>query len=346
MVFYLMFRIRISHKRGYRMSARTISWKRYVLSRVVVALPMILLAIVINFTLIHIAPGDPILLLTGEFAPTPEFKRAIEAKFGLDKPLWEQLFLYISHIFHGDLGESIRFREPVTSLIADRIGATLLLMGTSISISLVIGVLLGVIASRNPYSLVDNTATLFSLFGWSLPIFWLAQLLMIAFSINLGWFPVSGMRSLRENFTGFAYILDVLWHLFLPALTIALLRMAQTFRLTRASMLEVMGQDFILTARSKGLRERTVLLKHALKNALRPIITTTGVQFGTMLVGATMTEIVYSWPGMGRLIYEAVLARDYPVLMGVYLIIVILVIFANFITDIVYAMYDPRVRYT
>lgn len=329
-----------------RMSSRTISWRRYVLSRVAVAIPMILLAIVINFTLIRVAPGDPVLLLTGNFAPTPEFKRAIEQKFGLDKPLWEQLYIYIVHIFQGDLGDSIRFRKPVLSVIGDRVGATLLLMGTSISISLIIGVLLGVVASKNPYSIVDNTATLLSLFGWSLPIFWLAQLLMIAFSINLGLFPVSGMRTLRVNLTGFAYVIDILWHLFLPALTIALLRLAQTFRLTRASMLEVMEQDYIITARSKGLSERAVLLKHALRNAMRPIITMTGMQLATMLVGATMTEIVFSWPGMGRLIYEAVLARDYPVLMGMYLIIVILVIIANFVTDIVYALYDPRVRYT
>jgi peptide/nickel transport system permease protein len=327
------------------MSSGTISWTRYVLTRLVIAIPSILLAISFNFILIHLAPGDPVLLLTGDFAPTPELKMAIEREFGLDKPIWEQLVIYISRVMRGNLGYSIRFREPALSLIVDRLGATLLLMGTAITISLIIGVILGVLASRNPYSYVDNIATGLSLFGWSLPIFWLAQILMITFSINLGLFPVSGMRSLRVNLTGFAYIFDVMWHLFLPAMTIILLRLAQTFRLTRASMLEVLGQDYIITARSKGLSERTVLLKHALKNALRPIITMTGMQLGTMLAGATMTEIVFSWPGMGRLVYEAVLARDYPVLMGIYLIIVILVILANFVTDIVYALYDPRVRY-
>lgn len=328
------------------MSTNSVSWKKYVLHRFTVAVPSIFLAIVFNFLLIHLAPGDPIMLLTGEFAPSPAYRAAIEAEFGLDKPLWQQLVIYISRVVQLNFGNSIRFRVPVMSLILEKIGATLLLMGTSIIISLILGVALGVIASRKPYSLVDNVATGLSLFGWSVPIFWLAQILMIVFSIHLGWFPVSGMRTLRKNLIGFAYVFDVLWHLFLPALTICLLRLAQTFRLTRASMLEVMGQDYIITARSKGLTERTVLLKHALRNALRPIITMTGMQFGTMLAGATMTEIVYSWPGMGRLVYDSVLARDYPVLMGVYLVIVILVITANFITDIVYALYDPRVRYT
>jgi peptide/nickel transport system permease protein len=327
------------------MSTRTISWKRYVLNRLIIAIPSILLAIGFNFILLHVAPGDPVLLLTGEFAPTPEYRAAIEKRFGLDKPIWNQLLIYYNHVLRLDLGDSIRYQEPVLSLIADRVGATLLLMGTSITISLIIGITLGVIAARKPYSMSDNVATSFSLFGWSLPIFWLAQILMIIFAINLGWFPVSGMRSLREDYVGFAYVRDVLWHLFLPALTIILLRLAQTFRLTRASMLEVMGQDYIITARSKGLSDRTVLIKHALKNALRPIITMTGMQFGTMLAGATMTEIVYSWPGMGRLIYDSVLARDFPVLMGMYFIIVVLVIIANFVTDIVYALYDPRVRY-
>jgi len=327
------------------MSSRIISWKRYSLYRATVAGPLILVVVVVNFALLHTAPGDPVLLLTGEFAPTPEYRAAIEERFGLNKPLHEQLVIYITQILRGNLGESIRYRTQVLSLIFDRIGATLLLMGTSVVISLILGVLLGVLAARKPYSMVDNLASVFSLFGWSLPVFWLAQLLMIFFAVQLGWFPMSGMSTLREDLTGVAYVLDVLNHLFLPALTIALLRLAQTFRLTRASMLEVLGQDYILTARAKGLRERTVLLRHALKNALRPVITMTGMQFGTMLAGATMTEIVYSWPGMGRLTYEAVLARDYPVLMGMYLFISIMVILANFFTDIAYAIYDPRVRY-
>ena len=327
------------------MSSKTLPWKRYFVYRASVAVPMILVIIVINFVLLHTAPGDPVILLTGEFAPTPEYRAAIEEKFGLNKPLHEQIVIYVTNILRGDLGESIRYRIPVLSLILERIGATFLLMGTSVAISLISGVLLGVLAARKPYSLLDNLTTVFSLFGWSLPIFWLAQLLMLFFAVQLGLFPVSGMTTLREDLTGFAYVFDVMRHLFLPALTITLLRLAQTFRLTRASMLDVLGQDYIITAWSKGLRERTVLIKHALKNALRPIITITGMQLGTLMVGATMTEIVYSWPGMGRLIFEAVLARDYPVLMGVYLFISIIVILANFLTDITYAIYDPRVRY-
>ncbi len=318
--------------------------KNYVLRRLIAAVPLVFAVVIFNFILIHAAPGDPVLLLTGEYTPTPELRAAIEEKFGLNKPLGEQILLYVGYILRGDLGESIKFRRPVLTVIGERIGPTFLLMGISITMSIALGVLLGVAAARRPNSTIDSLASSLSVFGWSIPIFWLAQLLMIVFAVNLRMFPTTGMTSVKEPLIGLAQVLDVMWHLFLPSLTIALLRTAQTFRLTRASMLEVLGQDFILTARSKGLSERTTLFKHALKNAMRPIITMTGLQFGTMLAGATMVEIVYSWPGMGRLIYEAAIARDYPLLMGVYFLSSLLVFVANLVTDIVHAFYDPRVR--
>jgi len=276
---------------------------------------------------------------------SPEYIQAMTEKYGLDKSLPEQLVIFLSNIFRGDFGKSIKYDRPVLELIFSRLSATLLLMGTAVTLSIVIGLFLGIISARKPYSLTDNLATSFSLFARSLPIFWLAQIILLLFAFYLGWFPTGGMTDLRHTYTGIAYVFDVLRHLFLPALTICLLRMAVTARLTRTSMIEVLSQDYIITAKAKGVSERRLLLKHALRNALRPVITITGISLGTIIAGATMTEIVFSWPGIGRLVYEAVLDRDYPILMGMYIFIALSIIIANFITDIVYALYDPRVRY-
>jgi ABC-type dipeptide/oligopeptide/nickel transport system permease component len=322
-----------------------ISWKRYLIRRIILVIPTILAVILINFSLIHLAPGDPITLLTGTMEASPEYIQAMTEKYGLDKSLPEQLVIFLSNIFRGDFGKSIKYDRPVLELIFSRLPATLLLMGTAVTLSIVIGLLLGIISARNPYSLTDNIATSFSLFARSLPIFWLAQIILLLFAFYLGWFPTGGMTDLRHTYTGIAYVFDVLRHLFLPALTICLLRMAVTTRLTRTSMIEVLSQDYIITAKAKGVSERRILLKHALRNALRPVITITGISLGTIIAGATMTEIVFSWPGIGRLVYEAVLDRDYPILMGMYIFIALSIIIANFITDIVYAIYDPRVRY-
>ena len=307
--------------------------------------PTIIAVIVINFSLIHLAPGDPITLLTGTMEASPEFVQALTEKYGLDKSLPEQLVIFLTNVFRGDLGQSIKYGRPVLDLIFERLPATLLLMGTSVSISIVIGIFLGILSARKPYSLTDNIATMFSLFARSLPIFWLAQIILLVFAFSLGWFPTGGMTDLRHTYTGIAYVFDVLRHLFLPALTICLLRMAVTTRLTRTSMIEALSQDYIITAKAKGVSERRILFKHALRNALRPVITITGISLGTIIAGATMTEIVFSWPGIGRLVFDAVLDRDYPILMGMYIFIALSIVVANFVTDLVYAVYDPRVRY-
>jgi len=328
------------------MSARSLSWQKYVLKRFLITIPIIFAIIVVNFILIHIAPGDPFLILTGVTEPSPEYLKAMKEKYGLDKPILEQLVRYIISVFRGDLGESIKYQAPVSQLILERAGATILLMTVAISISVAMGTILGIIAARKPYSITDNLTTIFSLIAWSLPVFWLAQMLQLVFGFSLGLFPLGGFSSTGWIAPGIGRVLDILHHLFLPALTIALLRLAITARLMRASMLEVLTQDYILTAKAKGTSERAILFKHALKNAIRPVITMTGMGIGTMIGGATMTEIVFSWPGLGRLIYEAVLGRDYPVLMGMYLVLSITVVIANFFTDIIYALIDPRVRYT
>lgn len=327
------------------MSEQSSSLLRYAARRALVAIPLIFGVIILNFVIIHAAPGDPIIMLAGEYEPSPHYLSVMRQKYNLDLPLPQQLALYVWSVLQGDLGTSISYGQPVLDIIAGRAPATILLMGVAISFSILIGIFLGVLSAWRAHTIVDNVTTVFSLVAWSLPIFWLAQLLMIVFSLNLHLFPTGGMTSLGKQLSGIDSVLDLLWHLFLPALTIALLRLAATTRLTRASMLEVLSQDYIVAAYSKGLRQRTILLKHALKNALRPVVTMTGLAVGTMIAGAVLTETVYSWPGIGRLFADAIFARDYPLLLGLFIVISITVIAANFVTDIVYSVIDPRVRH-
>lgn len=317
---------------------------RFLARRILEAIPLILAVIVLNFVIIHMAPGDPADILAGEMA-TPEWIEKTRKDFGLDKPLAEQLLIYIGKALQGDLGHSYTFREPVLALIAQRVPATLLLMGTALTIALVMGIVLGVVSSKKPYSLFDNFVTSASLAGYSIPIFWLGQILMLLFVMWLPWFPVGGMTSLRTEYTGILYVADVLRHLFLPALTLSTWYLAIIYRLTRSSMLQVLREDYIVLARSKGLDENSVLFKHALKNGLLPVVTFAGMTIGLMLGGAVLTETVFGWPGLGRLMYTSMFARDYPVLLGMLIFVSGTVILSNLITDIIYALIDPRITY-
>jgi len=222
--------------------------------------------------------------------------------------------------------------------------ATLLLMGVAILYATIFGALFGVISSRRQYSATDNFFTLVSLIGYSMPVFWLGQILLILFGLQFPILPAQGLESLRESYTGFARALDILHHLVLPAFTLGLGYLAVDVRFTRASMIEVMSQDYIRTARAKGLSERAVFYKHALRNALIPLVTITGLNFGFLLAGAVLTETVFAWPGLGRLMYDSIYSRDYPVLMGMFVVISLMVIVVNLITDIVYSVLDPRIR--
>ena len=318
--------------------------KRYVLRRILLAAPLILGVILFAFIILHAAPGDPIDVLTGGFDVSPEYLEMMREKLGLNKPIYEQMFLYLTSVLQGDLGYSYRSGKPVISLIIGRVPATVLLMGTALLISITVGVVLGVTSSKKPYSLLDNSITIGSLLGYSMPIFWLGQMVLLTLALYLGFFPVGGMRSL-EVASGLSAILDVLHHLALPAIVLAVHWMAVYTRLTRASMLETLGKDFIITAKAKGLDERRVLYRHALKNAILPITTIMGMQFGLVLGGAVLTETIFGWPGLGRLMYEGLYTRDYPLMMGMFIVTSISVIMANLITDIVYAILDPRIRY-
>jgi len=308
-------------------------------------IPVLLGIIIVNFLLIHIAPGDPVAIFLGSMGTSQEYVQAVRERLGLDKPLHIQLLIYIKNVLKGDLGFSYVNQEPVLKLIIERIPATLLLMGTALILSSILGVILGVISSKKPYSIIDNINTLIALIGYSIPVFWFGQILLIFLSLRLNLFPSQGMSSLRVVHSGLRYYLDLAHHLALPALALGLRFLAVNSRYARASMLEVLSLDFITTARSKGLKERTIFYKHALRNALLPVVTLFGINLGVVFAGAVLTETVFAWPGLGMLMLNAVYARDYPVLMGLLLVVSTMVILANLAVDIIYSFLDPRIEY-
>lgn len=319
---------------------------RFAGRRLLFGLPTIWLLISSVFVMVHLAPGDPLTFMTGDADMSNEQLAQLRHEYGFDRPLSTQYVIYMGRIIRGDLGQSYRYREPVLDLIKDRIPATLTLMLPALVLFVSLGILLGTIVARNPNSAGDFALSGLALFGWSVPVFWLGQLLVITFALSLGWFPTQGMLNLRTVSTGFAHILDVSWHLILPVVALGMRFLALSTRMTRASMLQVMRLDFMTTARAKGLPERVVLSRHALPNALLPVITIIGMNIGTMLTGSVLVEVVFSWPGMGRLLYDGVLARDYPLIIGIILATSIAVVLINLITDILYAIVDPRIRYT
>lgn len=317
---------------------------KYIGKRILHAIPLLFWVIIINFLIIHLAPGDPVSFLAGEFEASEEFIEEMRKEFGLDKPLATQIGIYLFKVIQGDFGYSLRFEESVMSLILSRLPATLLLMGTGNIIAIFLGIFLGTLYTQRS-KISENTSTFFAIAGYSLPPFWLGQLLLIFFSLRFGWFPAQGMMSLRDPQTGVWAVLDVLHHLVLPALTYATYHITILFRLTRSKMLDVLSQDYIITARGKGLSRRNIIYRHALPNALLPVVTVMGVSVGFMFAGSVLVETVFAWPGMGRLLFDSLVARDYPLVLGLLVFVCIMVVLANLITDIVYALIDPRVVY-
>jgi peptide/nickel transport system permease protein len=317
---------------------------RYVARRLLQAVPLIALLLVVNFVLIHAAPGDPIAYLAGQ-AGDPAYFAEMRARFGLDRPIQEQLGIYLLNVLRGDLGYSFAYSQPVLQVVLSRLPATLLLMLSALTLATGLGLWLGLVAARRPDSALDYAVTGLTLVGYSVPAFFLGQVLIIVFSGGLGLFPVQGMTTPRGGHTGLAYLLDVLHHLILPTVTLGLLQLALVARLTRTSLLEILGEDYVRTARAKGLGPRGVLHGHALRNALLPVVTVIGGHVGTLVTGAVLTEIVFAWPGLGRLLFDATLSRDYPLLMAIFLLLSITVTLANLLTDLVYSSIDPRVRY-
>jgi peptide/nickel transport system permease protein len=318
----------------------------FVAQRIVKGVVVLLAIVVMNFFLIRLAPGDPAVVMAGEAgASDPAFVQQLREKFSLDKPLPEQLATYVKGIVTLDLGFSFRQQMPVSKLIAERIGATLLLTLTAFGISLTLGILFGTLAARFAGSWGDSAITAAALIFYATPIFWLALMAILLFSVYLGWLPSFGYDTVGGNYTGLAYAGDVALHLIMPAMTIGLFFMATYTRMTRASMLEVQRLDFVKTARAKGLPNRVIQRRHVLRNALLPVVTLAGVHSGTLIGGAVITETVYAWPGIGRLMYEALLQRDYNLLLGVFVVCSAMVLIFNLITDLVYRLVDPRIEF-
>jgi peptide/nickel transport system permease protein len=317
---------------------------RYVVARVVKMVVMVFAIIVTNFLLIHAAPGDPASVIAGESgAADPQFVAQLREQFGLDKPLSTQLWIYVRGVASGDLGVSHRQQRPVADLIMERLPATLLLTGTAFVFAIVVGVTLGALAAQRVGRIADSVITVLALGFYATPIFWVGLMLVLLFSVTLDWLPSFGMNTVGADLTGFAAVADTAQYLVLPALTLGLFYMAVYARLTRAAMLEVASQDFVRTARAKGVPEGRVQRRHILRNALLPVITFAGIQAGQLIGGSILVETVFAWPGIGRLAFDALLARDYQVLLGVFLCTSVLVVVFNLVTDLLYAWIDPRV---
>lgn len=302
----------------------------YILRRIVMLVPVLFGVTLVSFSLLHLVPGDPAELLGGQEATKADIER-IRKEYGLDQPLIVQYVRFVGNAARGDLGISIQTRHPVRELLLQRLAFTLQLSLASVLVAAALGLLAGIISSTRQYSLFDTASMLGALFGISMPIFWLGILLILVFAARLHWLPAGGTGSIR--------------HLILPAIALGSASAAVIARMTRASMLEVTRQDYIRTARATGYAERVVIFRHALKNAMIPVLTVFGLEFGSMLGGAVLTETVFSLPGIGRLLVEGIFARDYPVVQGAMILVASTFVLVNLLTDVAYAFFDPRIRY-
>ena len=302
----------------------------YIMKRILQVIPVIFFVTVITFSMIHLAPGDPAIMRAGEDA-TPEQVESIREAMGLNLPVHQQYFNWISGLFRGDLGYSLQDGRPVFSTLVRRLPATIKLVIASFVVSIGIGIPVGIISAVKQNTLTDSVARVFALLGLSMPNFWIGLMLMLLLSFRLRLLPASGSGTML--------------HLIMPAIALGLPAAGVITRLTRSSMLEILRQDYIRTARSKGLNNRSVIYKHALKNALLPVVTVIGIQLGSRLGGSVIVESVFAYPGIGRFAYLRLLARDYPMIMGNLLIFALLFIVINLFTDILYGFIEPRIRY-
>ena len=317
----------------------------YLARRLVLAIPTILTIVVLNFALLHLAPGDAADVLAGEAgSATPEYMAQLRQRFGLDQPLYVQLIVYLKQVATFDLGYSFRHGMPVLDLILTRLGPTLLLMLTVFVASVGVGTLLGAIAARNLNTWKDNLISLLAVLSYATPVFWVGLMLIVVFSIKLGWFPTSGIEQVAAFNEGWTRVLDIAHHLVLPAFTLTLFYLALYTRLMRASVLDQYAMDYVVTARAKGLTENQIARRHVLRNAALPVVTMAGVQIGGLLGGAVVVETVFAWPGLGLLAYEALFARDLNLLLGIFFISACLVVAVNLVVDLVYTLLDPRIE--
>ncbi|MCH6264967.1 MULTISPECIES: ABC transporter permease [Neobacillus] len=312
---------------------------KYIIRRLFDLLPTIAVVAVIVFIITRLIPGDPAAVMLGPQASVEDIQ-ALRDKLGLNDPLYLQFLHYIGDLLQGNFGVSLTYNQPIVQLILERFPNTLILAVSALIIAFAIGVPAGIISASKQNSLLDYSVMLVSLVGVSMPIFWLGVMLVLYFSVNLGWFPATGMGSMEDG------LIPYLKHLVLPSITLATIPMATFARITRSSMLEVISQDYIKTARSKGLSEFWVICKHAFKNALTPLLTVLGMQISMMLGGAVLTETIFSWPGMGRLIVDAIDKRDFVVVQGTVLFIAVIFVLVNLLVDVMYKVVNPRVNYS
>lgn len=317
----------------------------FILARLGKAVVILIAIVALNFLLIHAAPGDPAAVMAGEAGASDEkFLAQLRTQFGLDRSLPEQLALYMKGVATLNLGYSYRQQMPVADLIFTRLPATLLLTMSAFVISLLLGTLAGVLASARVGSWADTLISTAALIFYATPLFWIALMAVILFSVTLDWLPGFGYETVGAGYTGLRRVLDIAQHLILPATTLGLFFMAVYMRMTRASMLEVRSLDFVKTARAKGLNPRIILWRHVFRNAMLPIVTLAGLQAGQLVGGAVLTETVFAWPGIGRLMFEALAQRDYNLLLGIFFVSAAMVLLFNLITDVAYRVVDPRIR--
>lgn len=317
----------------------------FILRRAIYCLILIITVIILNFLLIQLAPGDTVEVLVGEWGGASEEVIAqVRAQYGLDRGIPEQLMTYVHQMIVADLGASFYYNKPVLELILERLPSTLLLAGMSLLLATVVGTALGIFSARRPHGLFSHFVTIISLVGYSAPLFWSGIMLLILFGYFFPIFPVCGSRTLALVGSAWDHFVDVFMHMVLPTFTLASVFLAQYSRVARASMLDVLGSEYIRTARSKGLSELSVIYKHALKNALLPVVTMAGLNCPYLIAGTVVVETVFSWPGMGQLAFESILRRDHPLLLGILFFSALIVIIANFLTDLSYQLLDPRIK--
>ncbi|MFN8593096.1 MAG: ABC transporter permease [Thermomicrobiales bacterium] len=314
---------------------------RYLIRRLLGAIPLLLGVAVLSFVFMQLAPGGPDALYARNARMSEEQLQQIRHNMGLDRPVYEQLLIWLGNLLHGNLGVSYTQYRPVADVIWDVIPNTFILIGTGLIISLLVALIFGVVAARHQYSLFDNFTAFLSYFGLAMPVFWFGLMLQLLFAVHLSWLPSAGMYSPEPG--GFG---DLARHLVLPAFTIAIGSIAGWSRYIRSSTIEALEQDYVRTARAKGLDEQRVVAGHVLRNALIPFVTVVGIDVPLYLTGAVLVETVFSWPGMGRLFYDALTVRDYPVLMGILILGAVLIVLGNLIADLLYGVLDPRISYS
>jgi len=325
-----------------------VSLRYFVARRAINAIPVVIGILVFVFFLIELAPGDPVYMLIGEGGATEELITAYRHEFGLDKPLAERFMIFLWQTAQLNFGYSTAYRTPVSKIILDRLPNTVMLTVTAFVISVIVGIALGAYSASRPFSTRDTAIMSVSLIGYSIPGFWLGQLLVLALASSLGWFPVQGIMSMKTLGDPLSWntVLDVAHHMVLPTIALATYLIALIARMTRVRMLEAMCENYVVTARMKGLPERVVFIRHGLRNALLPVITVIALQFGYQIIGGSVIiETVFSWPGLGRLVYDAILSRDIPIITGVFFLLSLSVVIVNLVADILYACFDPRIRY-